>query len=463
MKTLVDPDRALVNGLAAIRREFQVPASFPPTVLAAAEVAVRRPPIEHVDRLDVPFVTLDPATSTDLDQAFWIEPRGGDLLLRYAIADVAWFVTPGDAIDAEAWQRGETMYLPDGKAGLYPPIIGERAASLLPGDPRPAVVFVVRVAPDGAAALDGVERAIIRSRAKLAYATVQPGDLPPAFEELARRIAAAEARRGASRVDPPEQQVAADADGGFTLSFRPRLESEDRNAALSLATNLAVADLLLAHRTGLFRTMPEPDAGAVIRLRAIAAATGVDWPADLPLRAFERRLSPANAPDAAMMTAIRRAGSGASYTPFRTGETPWHAAMGATYAHATAPLRRLADRYVVMAALALANGRPVPEPIAAAFETLPPVMARAGARQGQIDRAVLDLAEAAMLRSRIGETFRAAVIDADRGRARIQLCDLPVLARVAADGAAAGDRIMVRLTQADPETRRIDFERAPHA
>lgn len=460
MKTLLDPDHALVNGLGAIRREFQVPASFPAAALAAADAAVRRPPTDHVDRLDVPFVTLDPATSTDLDQAFWIEQSGGDLLLRYAIADVAWFVTPGDAIDAEAWQRGETVYLPDGKAGLYPPIIGERAASLLPGNPRPAVVFAVRVAPDGATTLDGVERAIIRSRAKLAYDTVRPDDLPPAFEELARRIAAAEARRGASRVDPPEQQVVADADGSFTLSFRPRLASEDRNAALSLATNLAVADFLLAHRTGLFRTLPEPDAGAVARLRAIAAATGIEWPADLPLRAFERRLSPADTRDAAMMTAIRRAGAGASYTPFRTGETPWHAAMGATYAHATAPLRRLADRYVVMAALALARGKAVPEPIAAAFETLPPVMAQAGARQGQIDRAVLDLAEAVMLRGRTGEAFRAVVLDTDRGRARIQLCDLAVVARVAAEGVAAGDTIAVRLARADLEARRIDFEQA---
>ena len=60
------------------------------------------------------------------------------------------------------------------------------------------------------------------------------------------------------------------------------------------------------------------------------------------------------------MLAIRRAGDGASYVPFRDGAVPWHAAMAATYAHATAPLRRLADRYVVRAALAIANGQRVP-------------------------------------------------------------------------------------------------------
>ncbi|WP_445191919.1 RNB domain-containing ribonuclease [Sphingomonas sp. Tas61C01] len=459
MKALADPDNALATGLAAIRQEFQVPAGFPADVLAAAETAARRVPADHVDRLDLPFVTLDPATSTDLDQAFCIETSGADLVLRYAIADVAWFVEPGDPIDAEAWRRGETLYLPDGKAGLYPPALGERAASLLPDGPRPAVVFAVRVAPDGEVRLDGAERAIVRSRAKLAYDRVRPEDLPPPFEDLSRRIAAAEQRRGASRVDPPEQQVEAVEGGGFALSFRPRLESEDRNAALSLATNLAVADALLAHHTGLFRIMPEPDAATEARLRITAAATGIAWPGDRPLRDFERALDPAVAKDAAMMLAIRRAGSGASYAPYDPAATPWHAAMGATYAHATAPLRRLADRYVVMATLAIANGRAAPDYVTAAFATLPPVMARAGARQGQIDRAVLDLAEAVMLEPDVGKTFAAVVVEADAHAARIRLSDLPVVARVAAAGLTAGDAVTVRLSEVDRDHRRIVFAR----
>jgi exoribonuclease R len=458
MKALVDPDHALAAGLAAIRTEFQVPSGFPEDVLAAAELAVRRAPTEHVDRLDLPFVTLDPATSTDLDQAFCIEASGEDLLLRYAIADVAWFVEPDDVIDAEAWRRGETLYLPDGKAGLYPPILAEHAASLLPDGPRPAIVFVVRVAPDGGVKLDGAERAIIRSRAKLAYDGVRASDLPPQMEEFAQRIAAAERRRGASRVDPPEQQVEAVPGGGFALSFRPRLVSEDHNAALSLATNLAIADAMLEHRTGLFRVMPEPDAGTVARLRATASAIEAIWPVEMSLQTFEQALNPERPGDAAMMLAIRRAGSGASYEPYRSGAKPWHTAMGATYAHATAPLRRLADRHVVMAALAIANGRDVPDPIAAAFEKLPPVMARAGARQGQIDRAVLDLAETVMLGGEVGNTFPAIVIETDPRHARIQLRDLPVLTRISAEGLKPGDLIDARLVAVDGARRWIDFD-----
>lgn len=458
MKCLVDPGHALDAGLAAIRAEMGLPDAFPAGVLAAVETAVRRTPDAHADRTDRPFVTLDPEGATDLDQAFATEPAGGDLLLHYAIADVGWFVRPGDPLDNEAWKRGATMYFPDRRIPLYPPELSEGAASLLPDGPRPAVIFTVRIAPDGKAGLDSVERAIIRSRAKLAYETATPADLPAGFPELARRVKAAEAARGAARVDPPEQEVTRDGTGGYTLAFRPRTPAEEDNAALSLACNLAVADALLAARTGLFRVMAEPDPGAIRRLRHSAEALGLDWPSRTPLDSFERRLDPAKPADAAFMLAVRRGSPGASYAPFAEGETPWHAAVAATYAHATAPLRRLADRYVVEAALAVANGRPVPD--ADAFERLPKVMARADALGGRIDRAVIDLAEAVMLQGRIGESFAAVVTDTDEHGARIQLCDAPVVARVAGNGFAPGDALQVRLEGVDLVARTIGFSLA---
>jgi exoribonuclease R len=458
MKALVDPDNALAHGLATIRTQFQVPASFPAEVLAAADEAAKRAPTAHVDRTAWRFVTLDPASSTDLDQAFAIDRSGDDLLLHYAIADVAWFVDDGGAIDAEAWRRGTTLYLPDGKAGLYPRVLSEGAASLLPDGPRPAVIFTVRVAPDGGVKLEGVERAIVRSIAKLAYDSVRDSDLPAGFAELADRIEAAEDRRGAARVDPPEQEVDA-VSGGYELAFRPRLVSEDRNAALSLATNLAVADALEAHHTGLFRVMAPPDAHAVQRLRHTACAFGLTWPDSQTLEAFERTLDAANPKQAAFMLAIRRAGAGASYVPWREGVVPWHAAMAATYAHATAPLRRLADRYVVRATLAIANGEPVPDVVTSAFAQLPTVMAHADSLGGQIDRAVIDLAEAVMLKNSIGQILPAVVTDVDERGARIQLRDLPVVARVAAHGIGPGDIFQVRLTAADPDQRSVSFQR----
>ncbi len=461
MEALIDRSGALGRGLADIRVQYQVPDGFSAPVLAAAEEAVRRPPGDHADRTDRPFVTLDPASSTDLDQAFAIERSGADLLLHYAIADVGWFVSDGDAMDMEAWKRGTSQYLPDGKASLYPPLLSEGAASLLPDGPRPAVIFTVRVDPEGCARIDGVERALIRSRAKLGYGTVKGSDLPPDFAEIAARIRRAEDRRGAARVDPPEQEVAPVGDGQYQLLFRPRLPCEEDNAALSLATNLAVADLLLAHRTGLFRVMPEPDARAVRRLRQTARAFGLDWPDMEPLSQYERTLHPADPKQAAFMLAIRRAGQRAGYVPWHEGERPWHAAVAATYAHATAPLRRLADRYVVEAALAIANGRPVPDATTAAFERLPGVMAGAAALGGQIESAAIDLAEAVLLHGRVGEVFPALVTDVDERGARMQLRDLPVVARVAAPGTEPGDALCVRLTAAEPDKRRVSFEPAP--
>lgn len=459
MRAIVDPTNVLGRGLAAIRAEFQVPEGFPADVLAEAEASAERAPDAHVDRTAWNFVTLDPATSTDLDQAFTLERSGSDILLHYAIADVGWFVADGGAVDQEAWRRGETLYLPDGKAGLYPKVLSEGAASLLPDGPRPAVVFSVRIDTAGQAVLDSVERSIIRSRAKLAYDAVDAADLPEGFAELGERIAAAELERGAARVDPPEQEVVALPGGGFDLRFRTVHPSEVQNAALSLAANLAVADLLLKHRTGLFRVMAEPHEGAIRRLRHTARAFGLEWPRAMRLQEFERSLDPLDPSQAAMMAAIRRAGGGAGYEPYREGVQPWHSAMAATYSHATAPLRRLADRYVVEAALALANGRALPESAAAAFERLPKVMARADARAAQIDRSVVDLAETVMLAGRVGDRFEAVVTGSDERGDRVQLCGPPVVARLHAGKVAPGDRIEVKLVSADPETRKPEFAR----
>ncbi len=458
MKALFDPDHLLRDGLAAIRTQFQIPNDFPAPVLAVAEIAAQRRPDQHADKTHLPFVTLDPAASTDLDQAFHIERSGGDVLLHYAIADVAWFVNDGDAIDVEAWQRGTSQYLPDGKAGLYPPILSENVASLLPDGPRPSIVFVVRIDAAGNVKLDSAERAIIQSRAKLAYDSVRDDQLPSEFAELANRIAAAEQSRGSARIDPPEQEVTY-SDGKFALAFRPRLQSEARNSAMSLAANLAIADVLQTHKTGLFRTMDAPDDHAITRLRATATAFGIQWDTNQPLLDFQKSLNPSDPKQAAMMLAIRRAGARAMYSPYREGIMPWHAAMAATYAHATAPLRRLADRYVVQATLAIMSGRPVPDEVEQAFAKLPKIMASADALGGQIGRSVIDLAEAVMLKDRMGEICAAIVTDVDERGTRIQLVDLPIVTRIVAHGVTPGEMLRVQLLSVTLEQRSAEFKR----
>jgi exoribonuclease R len=170
----------LTRGLAAIAVEFQIPSAFPAEVMAEAnratapeQLARLRSDSERADLLHLEFVTLDPASSTDLDQAFALE-RGIDdtLILHYAIADVAAFVTVGSLIEHEALLRGETIYSPLGRTPQYPEVISEHAASLLPDGPRPAIVLEVSLDNEGMSTLRNTRRCVVQSRAKLAYETV---------------------------------------------------------------------------------------------------------------------------------------------------------------------------------------------------------------------------------------------------------------------------------------------------
>lgn len=456
MKVLADPDRVLSEGLARLRARFDVPNAFPPEVTAEAELARQRAPSGLANWTHRPFVTLDPASSTDLDQAFCIDEAGPDLLLHYALADIGGFVRIGGPMDKEAWRRGVTLYLPDGRARLYPAILSENAASLLPDGPRPAIVVTVRCRSDGSVRLEGALRALIHSRAKLAYETTEVADVPH-LEAFASRMTQAEQARGAARVDPPEQELECDRGGQYRLGLRFHRASEEANATLSLAVNIAVAQALHAAQTGMFREMPAPDERAVARLRQTARGLGLAWPDGLPLAEFEHRIDPRTVAGAAFQLAVRRAGTGASYVPFRAGHTPWHTALAATYAHATAPMRRLGDRYLLDTVLALTGGGPVPE--AALFERLAKTANAADAREGAIERAVLDLAEAVLLAGREGEVFPALVTERDEKGARVQLRDVPVLARVDTRSVAAGEALMVRLVSADPVRGEVRFER----
>jgi exoribonuclease R len=121
----------------------------------------------------------------------------------------------------------------------------------------------------------------------------------------------------------------------------------------------------------------------------------------------------------------------------------------------------LADRYINEAALAVANGQAVPDVVTAAFERLPDVMNRADAKAGQVDSAVLELAEAVVLACRAGEQFTGTVIAIDKKRgAQVQLADPAVITRVPGAGLAIGDTVQLRLDEANPAVRLTRFSRA---
>ncbi|HEY0645235.1 MAG TPA: RNB domain-containing ribonuclease, partial [Nocardioides sp.] len=140
------------DGIAAIQQELKVTATFPEAVERAAAEAAANPRLPDLDRTDIELVTIDPESARDLDQAMHImrDPdHAGGYVVHYAIADVAAFVTPGDPVDVEANRRGETLYGADSKIPLHPTVLSEGAASLLPDEVRPALLWTIKVDETG--------------------------------------------------------------------------------------------------------------------------------------------------------------------------------------------------------------------------------------------------------------------------------------------------------------------------
>ena len=140
---LADQDDQVRMGLREVRTELGIPEAFPPEVQAAAEAAADEHDGvgERLDLRDIPFVTIDPAGSMDLDQAVHVRRGAAGFVVHYAIADVAAFAPAGGPIDGEARRRGLTLYAPDGRVPLHPMVLSEGAASLLAGQDRPAAVW----------------------------------------------------------------------------------------------------------------------------------------------------------------------------------------------------------------------------------------------------------------------------------------------------------------------------------
>ena len=453
---------------AALRRQLGVPGDFAAAVVDEAERAAAKVQLPDEDASDVPLVTIDPAGSRDLDQAVHIARNDGGYLVSYAIADVAAFVVPGGAIDTEAHSRGETLYFPDTRVPLHPPLLSEDAASLLPGQLRPAVLWRIELADDASVRSVDVRRARVRSTAQLDYVGTQQaldnGSLPDAIAALpdvGRARQALAQQRHAIDLDLPEQDVE-QRDGQYVLTLREPLPIEQYNAEISLLTGMCAAQLMLDHQIGILRTVPPPDQGAVNALRHAAHALGISWPHGAQPGDV---LAAADRNDPKHFAFVEHAASllrGAGYTNFDgpAPPQPLHSGIGAPYAHVTAPLRRLVDRYGTEVCLAVHGGNPVPDWARAALPRLPDEMQGADKLAHEVDRAVVDATEAWLLRDRVGDMFAAVVIDADPHAATVVLDDPPVRARCAGAGLAAGQRIRARLVEADVLRRAVRFELA---
>lgn len=465
-----DGDDLLAQGMRDIQAQLKLPQAFQPEVEAAAAQAATQPRLPALDRTDIPLVTIDPPESMDLDQAMYVERNGDGYRVYYAIADVAAFVSAGDPVDLEANRRGETLYGADAKIPLHPKVLSEDAASLLPGRMRPALLWMIELDPAGGIAGIDVRRARVKSRAKLDYAGMQQqidaGTADPMWavlREIGERRKQCEQARGGTSLPLPEQEVGVE-DGHWTLAFRARLAVEDWNEQISLLTGMAAARLMVQAKVGLLRTLPAPEPQALQRLRITARGLGIAWPAEQAYPDFIRSLDPSKDTHVAMLTACTTVLRGAGYTAFN-GELPaqpkqW--ALAAEYAHATAPLRRLVDRYTGEICVALCAKQPVPDWVLAALPGLPATMQASGRRASQYERAVLDLAEAAALASRVGETFDGAIVEvatAAPTKGVVIVRNPAIEASVSSTSELPlGAEVRVTLVEADPVKRVTRFE-----
>jgi exoribonuclease R len=462
-------DFTFEQGIRAIRDDLHLPADFAPDVEATAARAAANPRLPALDRTDLPLFTLDPPGAMDLDQAMWLERRGTGYRVHYAIADVAAFVAPGDAVDIEANRRGQTLYGADSKIPLHPKVLSEGAASLLPGQERPALLWTLDLDERAALLATDVRRARVASRERLDYASVQArldaGDADPRFallREIGGKRRQLEVDRGGVSLALPAQEIGL-VDGRWTLAYRTLDPVETWNAQVSLLTGMAAAQRMLAGGIGLLRTLPVPAAPDIARLRRTAHALRIDWPAAMAYPQFMRSLDPRDTRHVAMMTSSTTVLRGAGYAAFDGAlpPQPLHSAIAAPYAHVTAPLRRLADRYAGETCVALCAGEAVPAWVREALPGLPATMRESDRRAGHYERAIIDLVEALVLAPRVGEVFTGhlvAVADDPARGGTVVLPELAIEARV--DGAPAnalGADLAVRLVEADLVRRRVTF------
>ena len=544
LSTYTAPPAEVARALDALRAQYEVPTAFPPEVLAEAEAAATAWAQDGPARLladgardarALDLVTIDPPGSMDLDQAVLLErlpaqtdragvPTGDTpgpaaaYRVHYAIASLATFVTPGGALDVELRRRGETIYAPDAATPLHPEVLSHGAASLLEDMDRPACLWTIDLDARGEVLSARVERALVRSRARLTYDQVQaaideagslppsaPADLPGLLSEIGRLRLEREAARGGISMTTPEQVIevtavteaaeppeavatqtaaAADPEGptppaGYRLAYRVPVPAEQYNAQISLLTGMCAARIMVECGVGILRTLPPARPEDYARLRRVAAALGIDWPATRPYPELVRGLDHAVPAHAAFMDQAMSLFRGSGYLAFGAGgvgvpaddeasdaEEAVHSAIAARYAHVTAPLRRLVDRYGEEICIAACAGRSVPEWVLQALPDLPGVMEQTGKRARAIGRGALTALEALVLRGHEGEVFDGVITSERDGRGELVLAEPAVVTEIRAGrgisdgGLPVGERVRVRLLTADPATG-IRFQLLP--
>ena len=337
---------------------------FPAGVLAAAAANAKTHPLgARRDLREVPTITIDAPTTTDIDDALSVIPAGPDGALRVlvSIADVDAFVPAGSSIDEEAHLRGTSVYLAGRVIHMLPELLSSDAASLHEGRERPALTAELRINPEGRVTSVDLYESLIRSHARLTYDAVGeylatgassavPEGVQPTLRWLrtaAARLSSVRAARGGVELGRDEAYVSFDPATREPTGIEPRGETEAHRLVerLMVAANEAVAGWLVARGLpGVYRVHDQPSPDRVEMLEQFAHNFGIEagfGPELTPrgLAAFEAQFrGSAIAP--ALRTVLGKMLGPARYTVHPSAHFGLAAPL---YLHFTSPIRRYAD------------------------------------------------------------------------------------------------------------------------
>jgi exoribonuclease II len=408
--------------------------TFPPAVEAVARAAAGRGFLRdgRADLTGVEVVTVDGPQTREIDDGLSLETLGGGRVrLGIHVADPAVFVEPGDAVDEEALARATSHYLPERRLPMLPQVLSEGAASLVDGEERPALSFLVELGPEGEVIEFEALRSTVRSRARLTYdlAAARIRERTGPFTRLLLELAevADQLRRvrtasGAVLFETPEVEVRVTPEGRIVLE-----RSEGRSIAHLLVSEAMILAGALAARLGTERGVPliyrrqPPPAGP---MPDVAAATD-------PLIAGRR-----------IRMALRRGEAGLQPGP--------HFALGLpAYAQVTSPLRRYQDLATHRQLAAVLGGEPLPYD-GEALQRIAAITEQAEGEGRRAERASERYWLLKYLELRTGEVVEAIVVET-RPRAVVLLTEtlleepVPSLA-----GGAEGDRVPLRVARVNP-------------
>ena len=328
-----------------------IPQTFSAAALDEGERARPTPLGHRTDLRDIPLVTIDGEDARDFDDAVFAEPDGSGFRLIVAIADVAYYVRPGSALDHAARIRGNSVYFPDRVVPMLPEALSNGWCSLRPNEERGCLFADLRIDAQGRKTSHRFGRGLMRSAARLTYDSAQraqdSGDTSHAHLYAAfRALLAARIARGTLDLDLPERRIVLDSDGVVrSVAPRPRLDSHRLIEEFMILANVAAAEELeRRHQPTMYRIHAPPSDEKLASLRDFLHGLGISLPPgdQVHPRDLDRVLRRvAGTPEAPLVNEVMlRSQSQAEYSPDNIG----HFGLALSrYAHFTSPIRRYAD------------------------------------------------------------------------------------------------------------------------